>query len=69
MNCGKASGSKSYTRSVTTYRCGTCGATATYYPAANSGTCAICKGTHTAAASGSTTVTHKAVPQYKVCDR
>ncbi len=67
INCGKTAGSKSYTRTITTYRCNTCGASHVYKPSANSGTCAYCKSSHSASASGSTSGNHNAVSRYLVC--
>ena len=66
INCGKTAGSKSYTRTITTYKCNTCNKSFVYKPAANSGSCAYCGSSHSAAVSGSTTGTHNAVTKYLI---
>lgn len=68
-NCGKTSGqSQSFSRTVQTYRCGTCGKTTTYYCAANN-SCGICGGRHSVGASGAKTTTHNAVKKYLICGK
>ena len=65
----KTAGTSNYTRTVTTYTCNGCGATATYNSAASYGTCPRCGGNHSVSASGSTSATHKAVAKYLICGR
>ncbi len=57
LSCGKNIGTRTFTRTVTTYTCSTCGTSATYR-SVGSARCAICGGTHSIGASGGTTVTH-----------
>lgn len=55
LNCSKTQ--QSFTRTITTYRCSTCGTTATFKPKV-SYSCSICGGTHGVEASGTASVTH-----------
>lgn len=66
LNCGKNEGAKSHSRTVTNYRCNTCGKSYQYKNAASSG-CNICGGTHNVGADGSQTGSHNAVASYLVC--
>ena len=66
LNCGKNEGTNNCIRTITTYKCNTCGKSFVYKPAASQ-SCNICGNTHSVGSSGTTTSTHNAITKYLNC--